>query len=133
MMSSFAFGHNRNTNTSTAISVLGQSVTSQVYEATNEFYKDGMSENDFINTAVSGVDKEMVELVRPYLSKLYSYHVQKLTVRQVSDMAVSKEFLQTYSSLSSYVKSHDTVNATTSRIKWLHWLRLLIDLIDDNL
>lgn len=116
------------------------------YLETKPIYKDGMSQEEFLNSMFAGFHAQSEPALRKYFQVVYGYHKQNLTPDDVYLKADERAFVAVYNDFVSLHKSQMT-KAEFKRVVgleaidnskggrgpwWFNWLRKFIDWIDDH-
>lgn len=102
------------------------------YLESKDYYRAGMTKDEFVKNAMVGVkDQKLIEIFRPYMETIYTFHTQKLTADNVYDKIRGDEFSKVVNQLRIYQKETGN-SATAERINWLNALRKFIDWVDDT-
>jgi len=118
----------------TSISLISKFHSVITFLETKDFYKKGMSEEEFIDKTTSCLeDKELKKLFAPYMSQIFYYHENNFTSDKVYDSVKGDNFITLTNALERYME--DPVirkEMLLKKPKWFNYLRKIIDWIDDH-
>ncbi len=118
----------------TSVKLIGKYHAVITFLETKEFYKPGMSEDEFVQTTTSCLEDEtLIEMFTPYMRHIYNYHVNKMTSDEVYDKEDSNSFASLSTSLEKYMQDPNIRKELSfKKPKWFNWLRKAIDWLDDH-
>lgn len=117
---------------STSVSVAAKFHAVITYLESKDYYKSGMSSDEFVKNALVGVeDQKLRDIFTPYMQTIYTFQTQKLTADQVYDKITGDEFAKTVNALRVY-QAQTGNGATPMKIRWLNAIRKFIDWVDDT-
>ncbi|WP_452226644.1 hypothetical protein [Lacinutrix cladophorae] len=117
----------------TSVKLVGKFHAVITYLETKEFYKNGMTKDEFVKSTTSCVDdKELINIFKPCMEEIYVFHTKKLSPDQVYDYIDGNSFAKTAIALKKYEIKYDREASRIKKPKWFNWLRKFIDWLDDT-
>lgn len=110
----------------------------EAFIATKAFYKDGMTEEAFVNACFINFPSkynDLRDVFMPYASHLYYFHKKGLTEEQVRKQTTGKEYVDCANELITWKQAHpgEEIEGLPWWRKTIHWIAIFFTWLDSVL